>query len=182
MSIPSAAFISIGISPLIRLVFKLDDAGTLLVTFATQAYLLGLASHSLLEIAVRSFYAQQNAKTPLIAAAFNAILYLICADLFSRVMGPAGIALATTFAFTSEAFLLLYLLNRKFPGVFEANQTILRVVISTFIISLGLYLFLQYSPFSPVLSSIIGLILCFGLCVPFILPEMRLLLKLDVSN
>ena len=72
LTIPTAALLSVALRPLVSGLFGFDAAGVELVVWATRGYLLGLAGHALLETAARSFYAQQNARTPLFAAALNA--------------------------------------------------------------------------------------------------------------
>ncbi len=88
-----------------------------MILWATRAFLLGLMGHAWLEVAVRSFYAQQNARIPLIAASLQAVAFIALAVLLALTIGHVGIALADTFTFTGEALLLLFLLNRRFPGV-----------------------------------------------------------------
>ena len=100
----------------------------LMVVWASRAYLLGLAGHALLETAARSFYAQQDAITPLIAAAINAGVYTVLAIALSRYLQAPGVALANSLAFSGEALLLIYLLNRRYPGVADFKKTIKRSI------------------------------------------------------
>ena len=65
LTIPITVLLIIGIRPLVEVVFDFDTYGTDLVVWAARAYLLGLVGHSLLEVAARAFYAQQNPKLPL---------------------------------------------------------------------------------------------------------------------
>ena len=93
-----------------------------LVVLATRIYLLGLMGHTLLEVSARSFYARQDARTPLFAAALNSALYILLAFNLAPRFGVGGIALANGLAFTGEALLLLFLLNRKVPGVLQVGR------------------------------------------------------------
>lgn len=126
LTILVSALLFVAIRPLVG-ILGFDEQGTAMVVWATRAYLLGLAGHSLLEVASRSFYARQNALVPLGAAALNAVLYLVFAVAFSRWWGHTGIALANTAAFTLEAALLFWLLNRRVSGIFRIGSTGLRV-------------------------------------------------------
>jgi putative peptidoglycan lipid II flippase len=85
LTIPIAAFLAAALPPLVA-VLGFDPEGTSLVVLATRAYLLGLAGHALLEIAARSFYARQDARTPLLAAFLNAIAYSLLAYLGGLVI------------------------------------------------------------------------------------------------
>ncbi len=113
LTLPIAALMAVALRPLVAGVFHFDSAGVELVVWCTRAYLLGLMGHALLETSARSFYAQQDAITPLFVAALNAAAYIIFAVLLSRWVGAPGIALANTLAFTSEALLLLLLLGLR---------------------------------------------------------------------
>ena len=92
LTIPAAALLAAGVRPLIGFI-GLEPHVEDLAVLATRAYLFGLTGHALLEIAARSFYARQNAITPLIAAFINAVvIYSIIANLLVDRWGVAGIA------------------------------------------------------------------------------------------
>jgi putative peptidoglycan lipid II flippase len=126
LTIPITAVLIVGMEPLVRRIFGFDPIQTGMIMIATRFYLLGLVGHSLLELSSRSFYAQQEARIPRNVAALNAVMYLALAWSLSQVMGLAGIALATTISFSTEALILLYLLQRRFPGILQARYTLLR--------------------------------------------------------
>lgn len=177
LTLPAAALLSIGLRPLVATVFGFDAAGTELVVWVSRAYLLGLISHSLLEVASRSFYAQQDARTPLYVAALNAAAYIVFAVLLARSLGAAGIALANTLAFTGEALLLLYLLNRRLPGLLRIGETVPRVLLATFGSALLVYLLMR-SPLPALPLAIGGLAIGAIAVMPFIWPEVKLLIRL----
>ncbi len=122
LTAPIAAVLAVALPGLLP-VLGLGAEGTRLVVWTTRAYLLGLAGHSLLELAARAFYAQQDAKTPLLASALNSAAYIglgVLAILSGKnlgaegtLFGATGIGLANALAFTSEAALLLFLLHRR---------------------------------------------------------------------
>jgi putative peptidoglycan lipid II flippase len=177
LTIPVAALLSVGVRPFIQTVLGFDAAGTDLVTWATRAYLIGLIGHSLLEVAARSFYAQQDARTPLFAAAINASGYVLFAVLLSRRMGPVGIALANSLAFSGEALLLLYLLNRKLPGLLRLESTPVRVVAVSAGGALVVYGLMRL-PFSALPLAAGALAVGVLAVLPFIWPEVKLLIRL----
>jgi putative peptidoglycan lipid II flippase len=181
---PAAILLAVGIRPLVQAAFGFEPSQTEMVVIATRFYLIGLAGHALLEIASRSFYAQQDATTPLIAAAINARVYFTLAVLLSKQFGFWGIAMANSLAFTSEALFLLWLLDRRFPGILKTRNTILRVFFSSAVVGAILYFLFHLEAISS-LSTLVNtavtagaMLLGFALIVPFILPEIRLLIHL----
>ncbi|MGW8224602.1 MAG: lipid II flippase MurJ, partial [Anaerolineales bacterium] len=178
LTIPASILIAMVIRPLVDL-FGFDAFGTELVIWTARAFLLGLAGHSLLEVAARGYYAQQDAVTPLWASALMAATFTILAIIFSSSFGASGIALANALAFTGEAMLLLYLLNRKFPGLLLLRKTLLRVTLASLTAGLLVYLLLSLPSPIPALIQASGALGLGGLAVlPFIWPEVKLLLKL----
>jgi putative peptidoglycan lipid II flippase len=132
-----------------------------------------------LELAARGFYAQQDAVTPLWASALMMVTFSVLALLISQLVGVAGIALANALAFTGEAVLLLYLLNRKFPGLLQFGSTLTRVVLACVVAALLVYLILSLP--LPIPALIVAIVaLAFGglVVLPFIWPEVKLLVRL----
>ncbi len=84
-----------------------------LVAIATQAYLLGLIGHSLKEATTRTFYAYQDARTPLITAAVNLVVFAALGWFLTPLYGVAALALANSLSFTVEAGLQAVLLRRR---------------------------------------------------------------------
>ncbi len=180
ITIPVAFLLAVGLHPLIIAAFpSFSPEGVELVLLASRIYLLGLASHALLEICARSFYAQQDAKTPLIAAAFNAFLYLMLAIFLSRRFESAGIAWANTIAFTTEMLLLLYLLNRRYPGLAKVKNTLLKTITTSGFVALLFYFILKLEIFSSLsilmtaATSASLMFFFFVLLLPVIWPELK---------
>jgi putative peptidoglycan lipid II flippase len=106
-TLPTAVALGLLLPALVPWVFHFDVEGTRQVTSVAQMFLVGLAGHALLEIAARTFYARQDARTPLTASLLNFASFLALAPLLARGLGAAGIALANSLSFTFEALLLL---------------------------------------------------------------------------
>jgi putative peptidoglycan lipid II flippase len=192
LTLPAASLLWVALRPLIPAIFAFESQGAELVLWATRVYLLGLVGHSLLETASRSFYAQQDARTPLYVAALNAAAYVVFAVSLSRWLGAVGIALANTLAFTGEALLLLFLLNRRLrrpslsaqipaeftpSGLLRVGNTVLRVALACLLGGLAAALVEQLP--LPRLVSGLGALAGGGLVVlPFIWPELKILIKL----
>jgi len=176
VGLPAAAVLAVGVQPLIG-VLGFDARGVQMVLWAARAYLLGMLSHALLEIASRSFYARQDARTPLWAAALNAVLYLLCAAAFVRWRGHTGIALANTLAFTTEAALLLYLLQRRVPGILRLEDTARRALTGALLAAAVTLLGRVLLP-AGVLGGAAALALGTLAAIPFLWPDVRALMRL----
>jgi putative peptidoglycan lipid II flippase len=176
LTIPSALLVSLVI-PAVVGILDFDAAGSHLVAWVARLFLVGLVGHSLLEVAVRSFYAQQNARTPLITAVGNAVLFTLLGFLLSRWLGAPGIALANSLAYTSQAIVLLLLLNRTYRGVLAVRSTLLRVVPASLAAALLAFGLLQL-PLPALPLAVIALAASGLLVLPFILPEIKQLARL----
>ncbi|MCP4514476.1 MAG: hypothetical protein GY824_04510, partial [Delftia sp.] len=106
--------------PLIELLFRGGEFGaasTDAVLAALGGYALGLVGHAALEIVSRAFFARQDTRTPLLAAAL-AMLTTISLSLSLRgPLGHTGLALANSLGVSFEAGLLLWLARRPLGGV-----------------------------------------------------------------
>ena len=185
LTIPVAVLVAIGIPPVVR-VLGFDAAGTSMVVWTARAYLLGLMGHSLLEVSARAFYAQQNARIPLVAAALTAGAFVFLALLLGPRLGAPGIALANSLAFTAEALLLWFLLNRRFPGLLELGGTLLRAGLASLLGGLMVFGIMRFwsasNPSSSLLLTTIVALVSIGLgglvALPFVWREVRLLVRL----
>ena len=183
LTIPAATILAIGLRPLVW-VLGFDQAGTNIVVQVSRLYLLGLTGHTLLELASRSFYAKQDAITPLIAAFLNAVGYIIFAITFSKLWEQNGIAIANSLAFTLEALLLLYLLNRKIPGILQVKDTIFRVTLGSILSGITVFASLRLLPLQnntmiiSTLLTLLSLLLGGAVITPFIWKEIKILINL----
>jgi putative peptidoglycan lipid II flippase len=178
LTIPGAVLVAVGIHPLVA-ILGFDAAGTEMVVWVTRGFLVGLMGHSLIEVAARAFYAQQNALVPLGASFIATTTFVILAIGLGYALGAPGIALANGLAYTGEAALLWYLLNRRFTGVVAVRTTLLRTI--PVAISCGLVVFgLLRLPVSvpDILLGVVALGAGAVLAVPFILPELKLLVNM----
>ncbi len=116
------ALLLLFVGPLVQAVFQFDPQDTALVVGAARVYLLGLLGHSLLEVGARAFYAQQDARTPLLASLLSALVFVVAGLGLFRPPGAPGIGLANSLAFSLEAGLLLVLIARKFPSVLRQGR------------------------------------------------------------
>jgi putative peptidoglycan lipid II flippase len=149
-----------------------------LVVWATRAYLVGLMGHALLEVVARAWYARQNARLPMAAAALGAVLFVGLSALLFRPLGAAGIGLSNSLAFTAEAVLLLAVLGRRYPALFRQGRALTRSALGAALGGLMAFAMLQVIP-GPAFLAGAGSIAAGGLVVlPFIWPEVRELVRL----
>lgn len=177
-TLPIAALLAVAIRPIVQILFGFGPEETEMVVWTTRAFLLGLTGHTWLEVAVRSFYAQQDAKTPLKAAFLQALAFLGAAWALSSWLGPAGIALADSLTFTGQAVLLLFILNRRFPQVLQVKTTLVRTLVASAVGGFLALVLLLYLPL-PSLVKTLGALAAGGMAaLPWIWPEIRSLVRL----
>ena len=178
LSLPAAALIMTGIRPLVG-ILGFESTGTELVVWTTRAFLLGLTGHTLLEVAVRGFYARQNALIPLLASALTLLAFAGLALLLVGWLDVAGIGLANSLAFSAEAVFLWLLLRRRFPGLLRVGRTLLRAALAGLLGAAVVYGLLHLPlPIPSVIQAVLALGAGAGVVLPFIWPELRILVKL----
>jgi len=178
LTIPGAVLVAVAIRPLVG-ILGFDAAGTEMVVWVTRGFLIGLMGYSLIEVASRAWYAQQNALVPLGASFLTTVAFVLLAIGLGFTLGAAGIALANGLAFTGEAVLLWYLLNRRFVGVVAVRNTLLRVIPAAILSGLLVYGMMHLSlPVSSIIQGVVALGVGGLLVLPFILPELKLLGKM----
>jgi putative peptidoglycan lipid II flippase len=178
LSIPAAVLLSIVIRPLVAGFFGYETFQLDLVTWCTWAFLFGLLGDVWLETAVRSFYANQDTRTPLVAAIVQAVAFIIIAWLLSYWIGLPGIPLAAAITFTSQAIILLLILNRKFPGILNMRGTLFRSMAAAIFGGMSVYSAIRLLPFSPLFSAIVALVIASGVVIIFIRKEVLLMIRL----
>jgi putative peptidoglycan lipid II flippase len=178
LTLPAAVILMVPLRPLVQFAFGFEARGTDLVVWAARAYLVGLMGHTLLEVAARAFYARQNARTPMLAAALRAALFVGLAIVLYRALASAGIALSNSLAFTIEAALLISLLARQFPTLRQMARPALRAALGAAAGGAAAFAVLQLLPGAPALAAPAALLVGGLLAIPFIWPEVRELARL----
>lgn len=177
LTLPAAGLLWATIRPLTELVFNFGPAETEMVVWATRAFLLGLVGHSWLEVGVRSWYALQEARIPLLGAALMALSYVPLAYALSTLAGHTGLALADTLAFSGQALLLLILLARRRPGILRMGGTPGRALAAA-VIGGGLAAAALLLPLPAPAAVLLALGIGGIIVLPLILPELKLLVRL----
>ena len=178
LCLPAAVLLAFTVRPLAQVAFNYDAARLDLLTTCTWAFLIGLVGDTWLEVAVRSFYANQNTRLPLIAAFVQATAFVVLSLILSPIIGLAGIPLSAALTFSTQAIVLLVILNRRFPGLLQVGDTAGRALLAAATTGLVTWVVLNFLPF-PSLPRIFASLLMGGLvCLPFIWREVRLLFNL----
>jgi putative peptidoglycan lipid II flippase len=161
-------------------VFNLGERGDLLLLWSSRAFLVGLAGHAINEVVVRSFYAQQDARTPFYAALLNLALYTASGILFFQLASPPAIALSDSLVFTSQAVVLLILLNRKKGIAIRFGSSLPRAVLAAAAGGLVFFAFsvLLTDRLPNMVVAVGGMAFGVAAALPFVWREARLLLHL----
>ncbi len=161
LSLPIAVILSLTSLPLIQTAFgfSLDEAQMIL--WATQGYLFGLLGHCVVELCVRSFYADQNAKIPMLVSGMGLLLYIGLAILLMGPLASGGIALANAISYSIQAIVLIILLNRQVPERFRLGGSLLRGSLSALAAGLCVWLvcFVIPIPLSDLFLSLAGMVI-----------------------
>lgn len=180
LSLPITVIISLTSLPWIQTAFGFPLEDAQMILWATQGYLVGLLGHSLVELGVRAFYADQNAKIPMVVSSLGFVAYLGIAILLMGPLAYGGIALANSISYSIQAFVLFYLLHRRLPQGFQWRGSFLRSVLSAGAAGLCAWLVYAVLPIQlPVLIlSLGGMVIGVAAGIIPILPEIRLLRNL----
>jgi putative peptidoglycan lipid II flippase len=197
LAIPSAFLLAMALKPFLSFAFGFDASGTDLLLGVTRTFLVGLLGHVFLEMGARIFFSQQNSKIPMVGSAINLGLYLITGSLLGNRIGAVGLGFADAIAFSGQAFflMLVYVLSnknnqdgsvqtlslwKKILPTQKFRMTLFRTLSGSFIG--GIAIFFIIDKFSTNVNSLVlGVIAIISgtlLTIPFIFPELRLLLKL----
>ncbi len=197
LTMPLAVIFGLGVAPML-IIFHLAPADEGILLGVTRGFLFGLTGHCLIEVAARSFYAQQDAKTPLWTAAITTILYALFGIAFLKPLGAMGISLADSIAFTVQALILIAILSIRlnngswnvkqswetFKNVLingkEALNTLLRATgasLAAFIVMLLLFKIIGVH-INGILLGILAMMIGFITSLPFIWKELRQLISL----
>lgn len=126
LSLPITVILSLVSLPLIQTAFGFSLDGSQMILGATQAYLIGLLGHSVVEVGVRAFYARQNAKVPMLVSGLGLVVYITLAIALMEPLQSSGIALANSISYSIQGLILILVLSRQLPEKFKFGNTFLR--------------------------------------------------------
>jgi putative peptidoglycan lipid II flippase len=106
--------------PIIALIFERGEftsVDTAATARALQFYAIGLIGYSIVRIVSPAFYALHKSRIPVMASIASVIANVVLAIVLVRVMGFAGLALATSLAAIFNAAVQLVMLARELGGI-----------------------------------------------------------------
>ncbi|GAB4211926.1 MAG: murein biosynthesis integral membrane protein MurJ [Roseiflexaceae bacterium] len=120
LALPAAALLATLREPVLRAIYQrgaFDAVSTALTAEALLFYALGLAAFAAAEIIVRTFYAMQDTRTPVLVGIGTVLVNIALAATLPRLLGLGGLGLSFSIANTLEAGILLGLLGRRLGGL-----------------------------------------------------------------
>jgi putative peptidoglycan lipid II flippase len=106
--------------PIVALLFMRGEFDAVDVRLTAQAlsyYAIGLWAFASLRIAVSAFFAQQDSKTPVVAAALSILANILLGLILMKPLAHGGMALATSLAAMLNLGILLAVLQRRLGGI-----------------------------------------------------------------
>ena len=126
----------------------IKEGGNALIAGLLGALVVSILFRTIYHIAARTFYAQQDTKTPLYISLFTITLNIVLAVLFSMQFGwgPYGLAWAQSIVAVVEVAILFAILQRKTPGIFNKYFRIAvgKMLIASAIMAVVTYVTLQF--------------------------------------
>lgn len=126
------------------LVNFIKNGGDALIAGLLGALAIAILFRSVYHIASRSFYAQQDTKTPLFISIFTITLNIVLAVWFTRSldMGAYGLAFAQSIVAAIEVLILFVIMNHRIKGLFDMPliTAVGRMAIATLIMSIASYI------------------------------------------
>ena len=125
IALVSALFLALS-SPIIKVVFErgaFTADSTAITATALFYYSFGMMGYAVCEVLNKSFYAIQDGKTPMFTSIIGILVNLLGAFLLAGVlkMGVGGLALASAVSSIAIALCLLFMINRRRPGIVTAG-------------------------------------------------------------
>ncbi|MDB5295411.1 MAG: hypothetical protein JWO31_1394 [Phycisphaerales bacterium] len=118
--IPASVGLILVAEPAVRLLFQHGQVAAAQADWVIRSltfYAAGIWAFSLLQIVSRAYYAVQDTRTPLVMSAINLAVNLVVELPLLWWLGEAGMAVGTLAAFTVQAVLMLWLLDRRVGGL-----------------------------------------------------------------
>lgn len=187
LTVPAAVGLILLGHPLTRLMFErgsFDAASTQAVVWALQFYAVGLVGHAALEVVARTFFAQQDTRTPLFVAFAAMLVNVVLSLALMRPLSHGGLALANSLAVTLEVVGLLLIARRRLGGV-EGHALIAslaRFAASAGIMALAVAMCMMLARFADervvgVVGAAVGIVVYLAATLALGSPEIRPLLK-----
>jgi putative peptidoglycan lipid II flippase len=122
LNVPATVGLVVLATPIVALIFEhgaFTPAHTAATAAALAFYAPGLVGYSAVKIAVPSFYALRDSRTPVLVSVATVLLNVVLNLTLVRVMGFTGLALGTAASSVFNATVLLWLLRSRLGGIDE---------------------------------------------------------------
>lgn len=163
LTIPVAIVGSVVLYPAVSAFLGLGEVETMRVVNVSRIFLIGIVGHSVVELFVRSFYAMQKPKYPLIGAVLTLVMFILFGITLPNFIQERGIVLANTLAYSIQAIVLLVMLNDKLTSKLELLPSFLRALLAAAAGGALAFVVLNYTPrfantlIGAVLAAVTGL-------------------------
>ena len=169
--------------PLIRLLFgrgAFDEQAIVMTSSALFFYSIGMIGFGLKDVLNRFFFSLQDARTPMLNGVIATLLNIVMTISFSRFIGIAGIALATSISALISTGLLFYNLYKKIGslGTREILGYSSKIIVASGIMAIGVKIVVNASNGWPLIISI-GSAIVAGMLIYLLLIY---LLRVNVSH
>lgn len=156
-------FLSTNIIKIIYERGEFTQNSTMLTSGALQLYAIGMIGYGLMEVLNKTFYAKQDAKTPMLISGFAIIINVILSVIFVKMIGYTGLPLAASITSILTTMLMLVVINKKIGGIVDKDTLVetIKTLISATVMGIVLY-FIQKLSLSPIIllvtSVIVGIV------------------------
>jgi putative peptidoglycan lipid II flippase len=133
LNVPATAGLMALSTPIIALIFehgRFTSVDTQATAGALMFYAPGLVGYSAVKIAVPSFYALRDSRTPVAVSVATVAINVVLNLVLVRILGYRGLALGTAVSALFNAVVLLWLLRRRLNGLDERNIVVAFVKIA----------------------------------------------------
>lgn len=147
----------------------INNGGNAVIASILGVLSIAILFRSIYHISARSFYAQQDTKTPLYISFFAISLNVALAVIFTFVfnMGVYGLAWATAIVSLVEVVILFVMMSRRIKGLFDTTfiHAVVRMTSATGLMAAVTYLMVVWFPFNASDLSFLSSFPKFGLIV-----------------
>lgn len=147
---PTTVILLLLADPVIRVLFQRGEFGfysTMITASTLSYYAIGLFSFGGIKILVTAFYALQDTKTPVKAAALCLVVNAILNFVLMSPLKVGGIALASSISGTLDFLILFYVLDKRLDGLdFDLPRYVVKVLSASGATGVVLFGFWYYVP------------------------------------
>lgn len=140
LNVPATAGLIALAAPIVSLLFehgRFTASDTTATAAALAFYAPGLIGYSAVKVAVPSFYALHDSRTPVIVSGVTVMVNIALNLWLVEILGYRGLALGTALAALLNAGLLLWLLGRRLNGLDEARvaAAFLKILVASLVMA-----------------------------------------------